>query len=310
MHIAVIGAGGVGAYFGGKLAHSGQKVTFIARGESCKVLQTNGLQVKSIAEETYITKNFKVFPNISDLQHPDIVLICTKSWQVAEVAKELATVIHPNTVVIPLQNGADNVDKLLQHLDKQNIMGGLCKLYSKLEQPGVVNHFGHTPELIFGEIERGLISERAKTIHTILNSGGFKCTLSKDIWVDIWTKFMFIATVSGLGGLTRTPIQQMYQNVKLRTLLKQTAEEIYEISQAKDIGLPSNIVATTMNFISKQPEGATASTQRDLMQGKPSELDNFNGYIVREGERLHIATPVNNFIYHCLKPMEEKARKV
>lgn len=307
MHIAIIGAGGVGAYFGGKLAHSGQKVTFIARGESFKVLQKKGLQVKSIAEDTFVTKNFDLLRSIQEIQHPDLILICTKSWQVAEVAKELATVIHKDTVVIPLQNGADNENKLLQHLNKKNVMGGLCKLYSKLEKSGVVHHFGHTPELIFGEMDHRM-SDRAKAIQVILQKGGFQCTLSEHIWVDVWTKFMFITTVSGLGGLTRTPIDQMYQNTELRKLLRQTAEEIYKISEAKEIGLPPTIVDDIMKFISKQPKGATASTQRDLMQGKPSELDNFNGYIVREGDRLHIETPINDFIYHCLQPMENLTR--
>lgn len=307
MHIVIIGIGGVGAYFGGKLAQAGRQVTFVARGASLNALREKGLRVISLQEETFTTRKFNLQPSIEKIKNPDIILVCTKSWQVKNVAEQIAAITSENTVVIPLQNGADNADKLLMHLKPKNVMGGLCKLYSKLEEPGVVHHFGHTPELIFGEIDHNR-SDRAKEVYRVLNGSGFQCTLSEHIQVDIWTKFMFIATVSGLGGLTRVSIDQMYHDPGLRKLLKQTAEEIYEISVIKNIDLPRDMVTRVMNFISKQPKGATASTQRDLMEGKPSELENFNGYIVREGDQLNIQTPVNDFIYHCLKPMEQKAR--
>ena len=120
---------------------------------------------------------------------------------------------------------------------------------------------------------------------------------------------MFINTVSGLGGLTRASIGNMYKHPELHKMLEKTALETYAVGKAKGIILPEDMVKNVMHFISKQPYDATASTQRDLMEGRPSELDNFNGYVVREGEKLGIPTPVNSFIYNCLQPMEEKARK-
>ncbi|MEM6380469.1 MAG: ketopantoate reductase C-terminal domain-containing protein, partial [Bacteroidota bacterium] len=115
-------------------------------------------------------------------------------------------------------------------------------------------------------------------------------------------------TVSGLGALTRITIGEMYENTGTKSILEQTATEIFKVGMAKGIQLPDDLVSRIMNFIGKQPYNSTASTQRDILEGRPSELDNFNGFIVKEGEKLGIETPVNSFIYSCLQPMEAKAR--
>ncbi len=306
MHTVVFGVGGVGGYFGGKISNSGQKVTLIARGEHLKAIKNNGLKVNSINGD-FVTHPYLVTDQINEAEKADLILVCTKSWQVAEAAKLVLPIIKENTVVIPLQNGADNVEKLLSAVPKQHVLGGLCKIYSKIETPGVISHFGHDPEVVFGEIE-GTLTKRLSTIQQVFNKAGFHNTISKNIYVDIWSKFMFIATVSGLGALTRLTIGEMYQDSGTQNLLEKTAQEIYEIGVAKGIGLPSDLVKRIMAFIGKQPFDSTASTQRDILEGRPSELDNFNGFIVEEGKKLGIFTPVNAFIYSCLQPMEAKAR--
>ncbi|WP_282085488.1 ketopantoate reductase family protein [Aquimarina algiphila] len=306
MHIVVIGVGGVGGYFGGKIANSGQKVTLIARGKHLDAIRKNGLQVKSI-DGNFVTHPFLVTDNIDTLEKADLVLICTKSWQVAEVAKLIMPILKENTVVIPLQNGADNAEKVCAVLDKKYVLGGLCRIYSKIEAPGVISHFGHSPEVVFGELDKSK-TDRLQNIKEIFDKAGFKNTISEDIEVDIWSKFMFIATVSGLGALTRATIGEMYENPDVKELLEQTATEIYKIGTGKNVNLPKDLVDRIMVFISKQPYDSTASTQRDIIEGRPSELDNFNGFIVKEGIKLDISTPINGFTYRCLQPMEVKAR--
>ncbi len=307
MHTVIIGIGGVGGYFGGKIASSGQKVTLIARGKHLEAIQKNGLQVKSI-EGDFITHPHLATHTIAGVDKADLVLICTKSWQVTEAATMIKPILKEDTVVIPLQNGADNAERVGAVLGAKHVLGGLCRIYSKIEAPGVISHFGHPPEVVFGELDARK-TNRLQTIKKVFDTAGFDNTISQDIKVDIWNKFMFIATVSGLGALTRATIGEMYEAIETRHILQQTAREIYDIGVAKRISLPKDIIDKVLAFISKQPYEATASTQRDILEGRPSELENFNGYIVKEGKRLEVATPTNTFIYSCLLPMEVKARK-
>ncbi|GAA4275370.1 2-dehydropantoate 2-reductase [Aquimarina mytili] len=306
MHIVIIGVGGVGGYFGGKISHSGQKVTLVARGKHLEAIKKNGLQVKSI-DGDFVAKPFMVTDAIEEIEMVDLVLICTKSWQVSQAAELIKPILKEETIVIPLQNGADNAERLLSVLDAKHILGGLCKIYSKIEAPGVISHFGHSPEVVYGETDKSS-TERLLKVKEVFDKAGFNNTISKDIYVDIWSKFMFIATVSGLGALTRATIGEMYENQKTRQILEQTATEIYEVGKAKGVALQKDLVDRIMMFISKQPYDSTASTQRDIIEGRPSELDNFNGFIVKEGKKLGIATPANTFVYSCLQPMETKAR--
>ncbi|MFD2563232.1 ketopantoate reductase family protein [Aquimarina rubra] len=306
MHIVVIGVGGVGGYFGGKITQSGQKVSMIARGKHLEAILQNGLQVKSI-EGDFVTRPFLVTDDIHKVEKADLILICTKSWQVKEAAALIKPVLKADTIVIPLQNGADNAEKVMSVIDEKHVLGGLCKIYSKIEAPGIISHFGHPPEIVFGELDRSK-SDRLQKAKTVFDTAGFKNKISADIQVDIWSKFMFIATVSGLGALTRATIGEMYEHPELNKMLRATATEIYKIAIAKGIEMPSTIVDGIMTFIGKQPFDATASTQRDIMAGRPSELDNFNGFVVEEGKKLGIDIPVNTFIYSCLQPMEVKAR--
>ncbi len=307
MHTVIIGVGGVGGYFGGKIANSGQKVTLIARGKHLNAIRENGLSIESI-DGDFVTHPFLVTDNIDTLEKADLVLICTKSWQVAEAAKLIMPILKEDTVVIPLQNGADNAEKICTVLDKKHVLGGLCKIYSKMKTPGVISHFGHTPEIVFGELDKNKTG-RLQKVKEIFDKAGFKNTISEDIEVDIWSKFMFITTVSGLGALTRATIGEMYKNPDVKKLLEQTATEIYKIGTSKGVDLPKDLVERIMTFISKQPYDSTASTQRDIMEGRPSELDNFNGFIVKEGAKLDVCTPINGFIYSCLQPLEVKARR-
>lgn len=307
MHTVIIGVGGVGGYFGGKIANSGQKVTLVARGKHLEAIQKDGLQVKSINGD-FVVRPHLATDTIDIVEKADIILICTKSWQVPEAAELIKPILKDDTIVIPLQNGADNAGKVRSVLNAKHVLGGLCRIYSKIETPGIISHFGHQPEVVFGELDKTK-TERLQKVKEIFDRAGFNNTISEDIEVDIWSKFMFIATVSGLGALTRATIGEMYENQETNQILKETATEIYNIGVAKGVALPKNIVDRIMSFIGKQPFDSTASTQRDIIEGRPSELDNFNGFVVKEGAGLGVLTPVNKFIYTCLQPMETKARK-
>mgnify|MGYP000495001858 FL=1 len=158
MNIVVIGAGGVGGYFGGKLAKAGFDVTFIARGKHLEAIKERGLQVKSILGDFIVYT--KATDKLNEIKNPDLVILGVKSWQVLGVAQELKSVITPRTMVLPLQNGADNADTLLSVLPKEHVLAGLSKIVSKVESPGVINHFAFEPE-IFDYLDAECVLEQA-----------------------------------------------------------------------------------------------------------------------------------------------------
>lgn len=307
MNILIYGTGGVGGYFGARLHEIGHNVTFIARGKHLHALQQNGLQLKSIDGD------YTVFPchatdDIASLQPKfDLIILGVKSWQVEDAAEKISPLVAEHTMILPLQNGVDNVDKLLNAFDKKNVLAGFCKIYAKVEDYGVINHFFFPPEIQLGELSNEK-SKRVLAIQKAFEKAKFKTVVPEDIIADIWKKFIFICSVSGLGALTRVSIGAMAKNERTHKLLQKTIEEIVSIALAKKVNLPNNIVQIMMGFILAQPFDSTASTQRDIMEGRPSELENFNGYIVKQGQKLGVKTPVNAFIYSCLIPQEQIAR--
>ncbi|MBT8295617.1 MAG: 2-dehydropantoate 2-reductase [Gramella sp.] len=307
MEILVYGIGGVGGYFGGRLAAAGHEVSMIARGKHLKQIQKQGLEVDSIKGD------FKVKPkvatsDISEVPKPDLIILGIKSWQITSVAAEIKPIIGENTIVLPLQNGADNYEKLIEVLPKENVLAGLCFVVSYIEKPGKIKHAAYEPKIVFGESDNSK-SDRVMMIHDILDGAGIENNIPENVQLEIWKKFLFICTISGIGGLTRVPIDKMRESEFLNDMMRRSAEEIIEVGKAKGIPFGEKHMEMVFEIINSQPEGTTASTQRDIMNGKPSELENFNGFIVKEGEKLSIETPVNRYIYECLKPMETAARK-
>jgi len=307
MNIVVFGTGGVGGYFGAKLHKAGFKVTFIARGKQLAAIRNNGLQIKSI------NGGFTIYPEVTDnvntLVSPDLILLGVKSWQITGVAEIIKPIVGKNTMVLPLQNGADNADKLRAVLNTENVLAGLCKIVSKVEGYGIIKHFAFEPEIIFGEYNNAL-TERVKHLKLVFDKAGFKNKLSENIHLDIWRKYLFITTVSGIGALTRSTFGVMKKNELIMEMMLKTAHEIKDVANAKGVSISDSDIERTLKMFRQMPSETTASMQRDVMQGKPSELENFNGFIVKQGIELGIQTPVNSFIYNCLLPQEESVRTV
>lgn len=306
MQIVVFGIGGVGGYFGGKLAKTNHKVTFVVRGRHKKAIEEHGLKVKSIYGDFLAVPNL-VTDTIKDIESPDLILICTKTWQLEEAALHLKPIIKENTIVIPLQNGANNVEKLLGILPERHVVGGLCKIISYVESPGVINHKAFHPQVVFGEIgnER---TPRMLEIKKVFDEAGFDNIIADNIQLAVWKKFLFICTISGIGALTRAEMGLMRKNEVIKNLMRETANEIVALAQAKGIGLTENDIVAVFNVIEGQDPKTTSSMQRDIMEGRPSELEDFNGYVVKEAKRLNIEVPVNKLIYSLLLPQEMMAR--
>ncbi len=307
MKILIYGTGGVGGFFGAKLAQTKHQVTMIARGEHLRAIQENGITIKSI------TGNFTVHPyvvtdNLEAIDTPDLVIFGIKSWQLSKAIKDILQYTNEDTLFLPLQNGANNTEQLNEVVSKTQVLSGLCRMISYIESPGVISNPDIAPSLLFGE-QDNTRTERVETILHVFKEAGINAAIPENIQVAIWQKFLFITTVSAIGGLTRVPIGIMRNNKYIKELMLKTAEEIYAVARAKEIHLPEDTIEKAFAAIARQAPDTTASTQRDLMEGKPSELENFNGYIIKEGKKRNVATPINEMIYELLIPQEELARK-
>jgi 2-dehydropantoate 2-reductase len=307
MRIAIFGAGAVGGYFGGRLAQAGEDVVFIARGEHFQALRARGLRVDSIKGD-FVLQSVYATDDPAQVGLVDVILVCVKAWQVTEAMQAMRPMIGPKTFVVPLQNGVEAPSQLAAGLGKEHVLGGLCGLITFIVEPGHTCHAGTDPFIRFGELDNRP-SERVERLRQAFDrTSGLTAEIPPDIHVAMWQKFVFVTAFSGVGAVTRAPIGVLRGQPGTRQMLEQTICEIYNVARARNIALPKNVIDKTMEFLDSLPLDGTASMQRDIMNGRPSELEVQNGAVVRLGQEVGVETPVNNFIYHSLLPMEMRAR--
>ncbi len=306
MRIAIFGTGGVGGYFGGRLAQSGANVVFIARGKHLQAMRANGLKVDSIKGD-FVINSIQVTDDPNEIDPVDVILISVKAWQVSEAAKAMRPMVGPETVIVPLLNGVEAPSQLVGVLGAEHVIGGLCGIISFVAGPGHIQHAGADPFINFGELDNKQ-SERVESLRQAFDQAeGVTVKIPPDIQVAMWRKFLLVAPWSGIGAITRAPLGTFLGLAETRQMLQKVMQEIFCVAQARDIVLPKDVVDETLVFLDSLPPNGTASMQRDIMEGRPSELEAQNGAVVRLGQEVSVATPLNNFIYHSLLPMELKA---
>jgi len=306
MNIAIIGTGGVGGYFGGLLAKAGNEVTFLARGEHLKAIQQNGLIIKSINGD-FKVDSVKATDQIKSIGPVDLAIIAVKAWQVKGIAEELPEILKPDSVVLPLENGILATDELREYLKQEQVIGGLCRIISKIESPGVISHFGINPAIVFGELNN-TETERIHRIKAVFDAAGIHSKISEDITADLWKKFIAIC-VSGLLAISKTTYGELRELKETRQLMIELLNEIYILSQKIGIHIGAGYVEKAVSQIDTFPHDSTSSLTRDVWEGKPSEIEYQNGTVVKLAEKYGVSVPVNRFVYSCILPMELRAKR-
>lgn len=304
MKIAVIGAGGVGGYFGGLLAKHSHDVHLIARGENLKAIQKSGLYVSSPNGDFHVT-NIHATDKPSDIGIADTVIVAVKGWQLEEVTPIVAALTGTDTLVLPLLNGVEATDTLNKHLTTGTMLNGLCGIIAKIDVPGRIHHIAIDPFVKFGATDKPV---DLKQLATVFNESGVDAEIPDDIKRAIWMKFLFIAPLSGVTSITRATMDVVRTLPETRGMLTDAITEALFVGQAQGINLTKNDIDATLTMIDNTPAGGTTSMQRDIQAGMPSELDTQTGAIVRLGTQSNTATPVNAFIYNALLPQENSAR--
>lgn len=306
MKIAVVGVGGVGGYFGGRLANSGADVTFIARGATLDALCTRGLRVDSINGD-FVVDHVQATDDPSTVGEVDAIIVTVKTWQIADAAAQLAPMIGRDTVVVPFENGIDAPDVLANIVGREHVLGGLCALVSYIVAPGHVRHAASEPIVMFGELDNHP-SERTQRLRDAFVRAGVNATIPPDIHHSMWTKFLFIAPLSGIGALTRVPVGVWRAMADVRAIVDASLREIVALATARGIDLGDDAIAKTWTRYDALAPESTSSFQRDVMEGKPSELEAQLGAIVRIGRESNVPVPVTELLYHLLLPQEHVAR--
>jgi 2-dehydropantoate 2-reductase len=306
MRFAIFGVGAVGGYFGGRLAQAGEDVTFIARGDHLKVLKTKGLRLDSVKGDVILSP-VRVIDDPVKVGVVDVVLVGIKTWQVPAAAKAIQPLIGEDTIVLPLQNGVEAASQLSEVLGSGNVCGGLAKIVCFLADPGHIRHTGMDPYIGFGELNNRRTKRVEKLLGTLKNAG-INAEIMPDITAALWQKFLFVVSWGGVGAITRAPIGVIRTIPQTRRLLAQSMREILDVAQAYQIRLPADIVSTTLDFMDTLPPNGTTSMQRDIAEGRPSEIEAWNGAVVRLGGEAGVAVSLHAFIYDSLLPLEKKAR--
>jgi 2-dehydropantoate 2-reductase len=306
MKIAVVGIGGVGGYFGGRLAKAGSDVVFIARGATLDALRARGLRVESISGD-FTVDRVNATDDPADVGAVDAVLFAVKAWQIPEAAERAKPLVGPDTIVVPLENGMEAPEQLAAVFGPQHVLGGLCGIVAYIVEPGHIRHAGVDPFVMFGELD-GRASERAERLRQEFTNAGVKADPPQDIGHAMWSKFLFITPMSGIGALTRVPIGVWRAMPEPRGLAARAMQEIIAVAAARGVTLGDDAVGRTLARYDGLPPEATSSLQRDVMEGKPSELDAQLGAVARMARASDVATPVCDFLLAMLLPQEARAR--
>jgi 2-dehydropantoate 2-reductase len=301
MKIGIVGAGGVGGYFGGRLALAGTEVGLVARGEHLAAIRERGLQVRR--DEGDFTVRVAASDDPADIGPCDAVLFCVKSYDTDAAAALLEPLLKPDTGVLSLQNGVDNEEKIAARIGPGRVLGGVSFILAHIAEPGVVEQTGAVLRTVLGELD-GSRSERAERLLAEFQGAGIDSDLADDIQAVLWDKYAYLCALAGLTAATRLPIGQLLSVPETRELFRRMIGEAAEVARAEGVELAPDIVDQKTAFSEQLEPGSFSSLHHDLVTGHRLELDALHGELTRRAARHGVSVPVTRVIYALLRPWE------
>jgi len=302
--IAIYGAGGVGGYFGGRLAQIGADVHLLARGDHLDALQRNGLQVRSVHGDFHADTPATDDP--AEIGPCDYVLLTVKSFDTEEAAGELHPLLGNDTAVISLQNGLDNEATLAAEIGREHVMGGVAYIFSTIAEPGVIEHTGGPTSFTIGELD-GTRSDRAeRLLEWCDRAEGMQGDISDAIQTDLWKKAAFICAHAGMTATVRLPLGEIRSQSESWEMYRRIMEEVCTVGRATGVELPDGTVSQWMEFASGLDADNYSSLHYDMTHGKPMELEALHGTIVRRARENDITVPMNEAVYAILRPWVQR----
>jgi 2-dehydropantoate 2-reductase len=300
MRIAVMGAGGVGGYYGARLAHAGHDVTFIARGEHLRAVKAHGLALRGPAGDILVSAA-QATDDPRNIAPVDVVLFCVKLFDTEDAARACQPLLENGGLCVSLQNGVDGQHRINAVLGTPVAIGGLAFVSAVIESPGVIRYVSTSPSIQFGEAD-GRASARTTRFREACIAAGFGAEVVPDIRAAQWRKFVGLTTNAALTSIARQPAGVVYHDPDLLALARAGFSEAAAVAKAGGVELPADFVEQNVEKHRKFPAGMYASMYHDLARGRRLELESLSGLIVREGREHAIPTPFHAFAYACLKP--------
>jgi 2-dehydropantoate 2-reductase len=301
--IAVYGAGGVGAYFGGRLALAGADVTLIARGDHLEALRSGGLRVESVHGDFEV--DLPATDDPADIGPVDYVLVCVKSFDTVEVAASLKPIVGEDTAVISLQNGVRNERILADAVGEDRVLGGVCYIFSTIKEPGVVEHTGGPARIVFGELD-GSVTDRAERFRDLCERAEIDVELSEDVRVEMWEKFTFIVAQAGMTAAVRLPVGEIRDSDAAWEMYERMMREVEAVAAAEGAPLPEDAVDRWLAFAEDLEADAYSSLHYDMTHGKRMELEAFHGTVVDLAGEHGIEVPACEAVYAILEPWAKR----
>ena len=299
MRIAIVGSGGVGGYFGGRLAAAGSDVSFLARGTQLDALRSRGLRIHSPLGDVHLPR-VHATDNPAEIGPVDVAFFTVKLYDTESAVALLPPLIGPETAVVPFQNGVDTVDRLTRAVGHEHTAGGTAYVAAVVPEPGVIRHTANN-RLIFGELD-GTRSPRMERLFEACRAAGVDGRLSDQIEIDIWTKFVWLSVFSGVTTVARLPIGPIREDPDLVALCQAAGMETMTVARARGISLPTAVFDGMLANFQSLPPQAKSSMLEDLERGRPLELPWLSGAVVRIGEELGVLTPTHRFMTTVLGP--------
>ena len=307
--LAVLGAGAVGCYFGGMLARAGAPVTLIGRPLHVGAIARHGLFFDGLLFQQHI--QVAASTEISAARDAEVVLFCVKTLNTEEASRSLAPHLAPNAIVISLQNGVDNVERI-RSTSNIDAFAAVVYVAAAMTAPGRVKHSGRG-DLILGDLlgrarEDEPRRRQLERLASLFERAGVPCRVSDNVRGELWLKMIINCAYNAISALGRAPYHRAGGNRWTRELMIKVTEEALEVARAAGVRLPDVDMVETVLKISESMANATSSTAQDLARDKPTEIDSLNGYLVRRGAELGVPTPVNQTLHALVKLLEESAR--
>ncbi len=299
MRIAIVGSGGLGGYFGGRLAAAGVDVVFVARGAHLAALRTSGLRIESPNGNLHLPR-VSATDDTSTVGPVDVVFFAVKLYDTESAIPLLPSLIGADTVVIPFQNGVESVEMLSHAVDRSRLAGGTSYVQAGIAEPGLIRHIG-LDRLIFGELD-GARTPRLERLFEACRQAGVTAVLSEQIEVEIWSKFVHLSVLSGMTSVTRSSVGVLRDDPDLFAMWQAALVETIAVARAKGIALPRGLFDELVTLLHQLPAQAASSMCQDLERHRRLELPWLSGAVVRMGRALDVETPIHRFITTVLGP--------
>jgi 2-dehydropantoate 2-reductase len=300
MKIAVMGPGGVGGYFGARLAAAGNDVTFVARGAHLDAMRESGLRLDSEIGALHLSP-VQVVADAGEIAAADAILFAVKMRDTESAARSLASLVAKGAAVFTFQNGVESAERVGRIVGAGNVVPGVARIGSHISEPGVIKQIGTFCRLEFAERD-GKPSPRTTALLEACKRAGFEAVMPQNIEREIWMKFAMLAPLAGMTALTRLPIGPIRANAQSRVLLQAAVEETVAVGVALEAGLEPADAGAVMRLIDSFPKDLMASMAHDLLAGKPIEIDGLSGAVARLGKRCGVPAPTHTFIAQALAP--------